>query len=102
MFEKITFRWQNRTGDSPVDIGLLLESMIFYGKVCIIADRRILKQVIHTFGFEVLNTLIDEGILEVIYTETFIGVTSSAPSGVQIYAPVIFSSPQHTFRIELH
>src|SRR5882724_3448648 len=101
MFEKITFRPQNRADDAPLDIGLLLESMIFYGKVTIVADRRVLKQLVMTFGFDTLNELIDAAILEIVYTESFIGITSSQSRWGDLHSPVIFTSPQHTLAIEL-
>ena len=55
-----------------------------------------------TFGFDLFNEIIDRGILEVIYTETFTGIhTNSQPGNIAVHEPVIFSSPQHTFPIEI-
>ena len=81
---------------------MLLECMIFYGKVSVIANHSILKQLIFTFGFETINELLDRGILEVIYTETQTGVLSTPNGkGINVYDTAIFSSPQHTFHREL-
>lgn len=104
MFERITFRQQNRiNADSPLDIGILLESMLFYQKTTVISDSAgILKQLVKTFGLTDLNELLDRGILEIIYSETMTGIrTESAPNGLQLHDAIIFSSPQHTFPIEV-
>lgn len=104
MFERITFRQHDKfDADSPIDIGLLLESMLFYKKTSVISNGpAILKQLIRTFGFDDLNELIDRGILEVIYSETMTGIhTNTAPNGFELHDTVIFSSPQHSFPIEV-
>jgi len=102
MFERITFRQQNKNNaDRPLDVGLLLESMLFYQKTTVISDHAaILKQLVNTFGFNDLNELLDRGILEIIYSETMTGIhTETAPSGSQFHNPTIFSSLRLTFPI---
>jgi len=95
MFERITV-YQ----DVPIDIGLLLETMLFYGKVTVVADReQHLRQLVHTFGFDHLNKLIDEDILDLQYTEEFnVVTTKDLPSGYSIHDSARISSPQHTFQ----
>ncbi len=81
-----------------MDIGLLLESMIFYGKVSVIADHNTLKQLIAKLGFDFIHELLDSKALEIVYTETQAGIVSSPDeSGIPVYGTVLFSSPQHTF-----
>lgn len=103
MFERITFRQQNtKDPGRPIDIGLLLEALIFYQKTFIIADTTILRQLIKAFGFHHLNELLDRGILDIIFTETHTAIhTTSQPNGHECHSPIIFSSPQHTFQIEI-
>jgi hypothetical protein len=98
MFERISFRHQSRNPREPVDIGLLLECMIFYGKVSVIADHNTLKQLISQLGFDILHDLLDANALEIIYTETQTGIVSSPnANGIPVYDTVLMSSPQHTF-----
>ena len=103
MFERITFRRQNKENtDKPIDIGLLLEALLFYKKIFVVADAGILRQLIRTFDFDCLNEILDSGILEILYTETFTGIhTNSQPNGIDFHSTTIFSSPQHTFPIEI-
>jgi hypothetical protein len=104
MFERITFRTTDKkNSDKPIDVGLLLESMLFYKKTTVISNGpNILKQLIRVLGFEVLNELLERGILEIIYTETNTGIyTDTAANGSQVHDAIIFSSPQHTFPFEI-
>lgn len=103
MFERITFRRQNKENtDRPIDFGLLLEALLFYQKTFVVADTGILRQLVRTFGFDLLNESIDRGVLEIVYTETFTAIhTNSQPNGIEFHSPIIFSSPQHTFPIKI-
>jgi hypothetical protein len=103
MFERITFRQQNKSSkDSPLDIGLLLESMLFYKKTIIASHSVILKQLVKTFGFNELNELLDRGILEIIYAETTTAIrTETMSDGLELHDTFIISSPQHTFPIDV-
>ncbi len=103
MFERITFRRQNKEDTNrPIDFGLLLEALLFYQKTFVVADTGILRQLLKTFGFDLLNEIIDRGILEILYTETHTCIrTTSQPNGIELHSLDIVSSPQHTFPIEL-
>ncbi|HXX36248.1 MAG TPA: hypothetical protein VEM15_17400 [Thermodesulfobacteriota bacterium] len=103
MFERITFRKQNKEAtDRPIDMGLLLEAFLFYKKTFVITDQGILSQLLRVFDFDLLNELVDRGILEIVYTETSTGIyTNSQPNAFAYHSPIIFSSPQHTFPIEI-
>lgn len=102
MFESITFFNQNRTDPSnPLDIGALVECMLFYGKTCIVSNQSILRQLFTYFGIERVIELINEDLLRIIYTETNVGVHTSTKNGTQYHDTVQFSSPQHTYEIEI-
>lgn len=99
MFESITFRAQNKTDvNNPLDIGMLLECMLFYRTTNIIADQSILKQLLREFGTDQVDALIEEQLLRIIYTESMTGIKTNTSNGVQFHDPVIFFSPQHTFQ----
>lgn len=70
-----------------IDVGLLLESMLFYGKTIAITDKEAhLRCLIDQLGVNDLCRLIDEGILELQHTEEMNIVRSnSAPSGDNVY-----------------
>ncbi len=96
MFEKITFTRQDKnSADKPIDIGWLVECMLFYRKTIIVADQSILKQVVKYFGVDNLVTLIDAGILELIYTESHVGIHTKSLNDIPYHNPVQISSPQH-------
>lgn len=103
MFERITFRKQDKqNSERPIDLGLILEAMLFYKKVTVVADAVILKQLVNTFGIIHLENLLERRILEIQYTETICGVyTQTDSNGFQIHDPVIISSPNHIFLDEL-
>lgn len=100
MFQTITFRDQNKNdANHPLDIGMLLECMIFYEKTNVIASQGILKQLLLDIGIDNLIELIEEGFLNIIYTESFVGIKTDRNSiGVEFHDPVIFSSQQHLFQ----
>lgn len=102
MFERISFRHQSRNPGELVDIGLLLECMIFYGKVSVIANHNTLKHLIENLGFDFLHELLDSKALEIVYTETHAGIVSSKDkTGIPVYGTVLISSPQHTLHKEI-
>lgn len=103
MFESVLFRRQsNLPNESPIDIGSLIEAMIFYGRTTLVVDREILGYVLHTFGINAFIEFLSEGLLSVSYTETMSGIrTETDAGGHQLHDPVILSSPQHSFPDEL-
>lgn len=103
MFESVLFRRQsNLPNEPPIDIGSLIEAMIFYGRTTIVVDREILGHVLHAFGVDAFIEFLSEGLLSVSYTETMNGIRTEIDSaGHQLHDPVIFSSPQHSFPDEL-
>lgn len=100
MFQSITFRDQNeQDATKPIDIGMLVECMLFYDKTNVIATHGILKQLLIDFGIDNLIELTEEGFLKIMYAESFTGIkTEKNALGIEFHAPVIFSSPQHMFQ----
>jgi hypothetical protein len=75
MFERISFRHQTSTGaDGPLDLGMLLECMLFYQSTNVIADHSILEQLLREIGIDEIAELADEQLLKVIYTESMTGI----------------------------
>ena len=102
MFEAISFFIQNKYNTKkPVDIGSLVECMLFYKKTTVIANRAILAQLIGYFGVERLIVLIQEELLNIVYTESQIGIITHTKNSTQYHDTIEFSSPQHTFYDEL-
>lgn len=102
MFESITFFNQNKTETSkPLDIGALVECMLFYGKTTIVANQNILRQLFTYFGVDRVIELIEEGLLNITYTETNVCVLTRTINGTQYHDAGQFSSPQHTYQDEL-
>ncbi|NGX49639.1 MAG: hypothetical protein K940chlam5_01238 [Candidatus Anoxychlamydiales bacterium] len=68
MLESITITRQNKLSTSyPLDIGSLIECMIFYGKTTIVANYFILDQLFHYFGGDKLLRLLKEEYLHIVY-----------------------------------
>lgn len=102
MFESITFFHQNNTDTSnPLDIGALVECMLFYGKTSVVANQSTLRQLFLYFGTNRVIELIDEELLNLTYTETGIGVMTRTINGIERHDVGQFSSPQHTYQDEL-
>ena len=102
MFKSITFFNQNTTDVSnPLDIGALVECMLFYGETSVVANQSILKQLFKYFGVDRVIELIEENLLDIIYTETNVGVITRTTNGTEEHDIGQFSSPQHTYQDEL-
>lgn len=99
MLERITFATQNKfDGNNPIDIGHLVECMIFYKSTCVIASQGILRQLIKYFGVDGLIDLIDSNALSVIYTESMVGVHTNTEGFKQYHDVVEMTSPQHLYQ----
>jgi len=102
MFEAILFSAQNKNDtDKPIDVGMLIECMLFYRKTTIIANKAILSQLIRYFGVERLVMLIEEELLKLVYLESNVGIITASKNGIEYHDAVEFSSPQHMFDDEL-
>lgn len=102
MFEAISFCTQDKVNtQAPINIGALVECMLFYEKTTVVANQAILAQLIKYFGVERLLVLIEEGLLALVYTESFIGVFTNTKENNQYHDVIEASSPQHTYQDEL-
>jgi hypothetical protein len=102
MFEAITFSTQNKLDTkNPIDIGALVECMLFYEKTTVIANQVILAQLIRYFGVVRLLLLIQEDLLNIVYTESGVGIFTSTVNGTEYHSTTEFSSPQHKYQDEL-
>ncbi|RYY02948.1 MAG: hypothetical protein EOO53_09670 [Gammaproteobacteria bacterium] len=98
MFEKITFTTQDKTSITyPINIGHLVECMLFYKKTHVIADQGILKQLLNYFGVNNLLRLIELDVLDITYTDSFMGIYSQTVSGSQFHNVVDMNSPQNKY-----
>jgi len=102
VFEAISFCTQDKINTkAPIDVGVLVECMLFYDKTTVIANQAILAQLIKYFGVDRLVILIDENLLKLVYTESFVGIFTNSKGSVEYHDVVEFSSPQHTYQEEL-
>lgn len=102
MFKSITFFNQNTTDTSkPLDVGALVECMLFYGETSVVANQSILRQLFKYFRVDRVVDLIEENLLNIIYTETNVGVITRTTNGTEEHDIGQFSSPQHTYQDEL-
>jgi hypothetical protein len=102
MFESICFGIQNKEDASrPIDIGALVEGMLFYKRTIVVANKAILAQLINYFGVERILTMMKEELLDILYTESNVGIITTTKGNIQYHDPIEFSSPQHTYQDEL-
>lgn len=102
MFEAISITIQNKhDAKNPIDIGALVECMLFYEKTTVIANQSILSQLIRYFGVDRLLVLIQEELLNIIYTESNVGIHTKTENNTQFHDTIEFFSPQHTYQEEL-
>lgn len=104
MFERITVRaGESIDPQSPLDIGLILEAMLFYKKTIVISGGGgSLKQLVRVFGLDNLNRLLDEEILEIVHFDTITAIHTRRVSGNrEVHNAVTLGSPQHTFAIDI-
>jgi hypothetical protein len=87
---------------SVLDIGMLLESMLFYTSTRLVLNGTRLENLFQALGVEQLIALVDEQHLKLVFSESMTGIcTTTSKLGVQVHTPVLVSSPQHTFEEEV-
>ena len=62
---------------APLDLGLLAESMLFYQKVTVLADRGVVQQLVRQVGPDLLLELMNAGYLNVTYVRHGLGVLTN-------------------------
>ena len=100
MFEAVTIRRQDSMStEKPIDIGYLFECLLFYRTVYVVADAQILKQLVLTLGLEILEELIDQKHLVVIFTEQHLAVSTTGNG--KIHDLGMFTAPDYSLQSEL-
>lgn len=72
MFDKICIK-QTETRGYKLDIGFLVDSMLFYGKVVLLVHKEELSILIRLVGEDLIRELIVSGRLEIKYRENMLG-----------------------------
>lgn len=87
MFQAINIQQQQMgNADEPVNIGFLVEALLFYGRVNVVANRSALKQLVRTFGPELLLEFLTRDHLKVTFEHNFTGVvTENAETSLATY-----------------
>jgi hypothetical protein len=73
LFERIAIPRQSSAG-SPIDLGLLAECLLFYGKVRILADQDLFKYLVRCCGPDELLELISMHVLEIEFFDNLTAV----------------------------
>jgi hypothetical protein len=84
MFEHITLDHPNFPSNT-IDLGLLAECLVFYGKTRVIVDQQYFQSLVRACGPYELIDLQSSGILEVEYMENMTGVLTVQKQGVLTY-----------------
>jgi hypothetical protein len=101
MFDKITIRENQQFNiQQPFDIGLILETLLFYQKSILVCDGpATLKQVINVFGVSNIEKLIECGALEINYSENMTIIkTDNMTNGLQYHDPAIATFSKFKFQ----
>ncbi|HRE82346.1 MAG TPA: hypothetical protein PLN52_14970 [Opitutaceae bacterium] len=103
MFKAISIRRHYPLKNDPIDIGTLVEAMLFYEKCIVSADYAVLRQLILQFGAQNLILLIQAGILEIEYAENSIAIdVSPIRASISYHDMWIIESKDHTLEKHLH
>lgn len=91
MFERIEIRELKQGSTGSLDLGFLVEAMLFYGQVEVVAHDNPIKQLITSCGPEPLIELLERGYLKLSYTEDMAGIqTTDAGTSRERHVPVLF------------
>ena len=102
MFESISFFHNNKTKvEEPLDIGNLVECMLFYSKTTVFANRSILNQLLNYFGIEGVIELLSEELLEIKYSAFFTGIRTERDSNNEYHDPVSFFINDASFQTDI-
>jgi hypothetical protein len=85
MFQSALIRQHHGSGLKLVDAGTIAETLLFYGKVNIVANKALLLEVMRATGPQRLAWLIDNGFISIIYTQYMDGVFSNTVNYVSDY-----------------
>ncbi|HSX37526.1 MAG TPA: hypothetical protein VLE95_01710 [Chlamydiales bacterium] len=95
MLESVTITGKNAFEYSkPLDIGSLVECMLFYGETTLVANYAMLQQLYEYFGGEYLHRLLDDKFLDVVYLESTVGIRTDKQNETDYHNVTEFDSPQ--------
>ncbi len=98
MLESITITGQHPHHNAkPIDLGSLVEAMLFYGKTTAVVNFPILEQIYQYFGSDNLLRLLSEEYLQIVYQESPVGIITQNDGDKEFHGVVQLSSPQHQF-----
>lgn len=83
MFENILIR-RHENGQNPIDIGRLIEALIFYDNVNLVLDRASLMSLLSTAGPDPIIQLAMDGFLKITFIKSTLGVGTDSTSGIEI------------------
>ena len=103
MFDSIFISTHDRNStQNPLDIGWLVECLLFYSKITILANHSIINQLVRYFGVTNLAILVEENTLEILYSDFTLSVLNRNVNGVELLdmgeITVVGKSYQDTFR----
>ena len=77
MFDRLCIRSTGTLGAAPgLDLGLLAESLLFYGKVHLVAIRSVLTELVRLLGADLTVRLAEEERIQISYCNRFSAVYS--------------------------
>ena len=91
MFEVATVRRLGQPGSEILDVGRLLDSALFYGRVHIFMDLFFLQSLIRSVGYEGANSLLAHPAFSTSFTPEMQGVQNNN-GGLKVYSPVAFTA----------
>src|SRR4051794_15847410 len=94
MFESLCIRRSDKLDiERPLDLGLLVEALVFYGEVHLIADRAILNQLVRQEP-DVALELVESGFIHMSYLENLTAVhTETVGNGAERHRPCVVGTP---------
>jgi hypothetical protein len=96
MFESLCIRRTTNQG-APIDVGLLVEALVFYQKGHIVSDSGTLEFLVSNCGPQFLLNLMDRGVLTLSYLENMPGcLKSEKPGRDPRYDFALITSPNHS------
>ncbi len=99
MFDSVIFRRQRRfDAKNPLDLGSLMESLIFYQSVTLLADKSVLEQLVLQCGYNFVLELVENGFLKIEYLGNGEGIqTENTGTLHEKHNPILYSLPVWDF-----
>src|SRR5687768_16864639 len=97
MFSHIIVRSMKEGHQDVLDLGALVEAMLFYGRVSLLADGASFPQLLRAWGPDGIQELVQQEFLDLVMIKEMSGVrTDHAGTGRERYAPVTFTVAERT------